>query len=213
MNLTNAKHLTLNGKSVVRLGLGGATVYKGLPVGYTALDYIEVTGTQYVDLEFVPNQDTRIVCEFMYFDGTGIYGARNTTSSDGFCMRVTNSKWQPQYGDDMERTSIASDTTNWHIADQNKNVFTIDGTVGKTFAYAEFTAPHSFVLGGIMANKSGVKTLYEGYCRYRTCQLYDNGVLVRDLIPCKNADGALGMYDTLNAVFYGNAGTGEITGA
>lgn len=209
MNLANAKHLTINGKSIVRLEMGGGVVWKGLPEGYTLLDYIETTGTQYVNTGFVPNQDTRIVCEFMFFGGSGIYGSRDTTSSDGFCMRVTSSKWQPQYNDTMTRTSIASDTTNWHIADQNKNVFSVDGAVQLTFNYAEFSAPHPIGVGGIIANREGVLNIYYGEGRYRACQIYDNGVLVRDLVPCKNANGEIGMYDTLNAVFYGNAGTGE----
>ena len=210
MNLANAKHLTINGKSVVRLELGGATVWKGLPEGYTELDYIESTGTQYIDLEFFPNQDTRAVLELMYIKSSdGAYGARDTTSSDGFCMRVNPERWQPQYNDNMRTISDPLPDHEWHIIDHNKNVWSLDGVVKWTAAYAEFSSPHAFILGGIMANRSGVKTLYEGYCRYGACQLYDNGALVRDLIPCKTQGGEVGMYDLLNAKFYGNAGTGE----
>lgn len=177
---------------------------------YTEVEYIETTGTQYINTGFYPNQDSRIVCEYMYFGGTGIYGARDNTSSDGFCMRVTNSKWQPQYNDGMKRTSIGSDSTKWHIADQNKEVFYIDGDVGVEFDYADFDVPNPVIIGGTLGNKDGVPTLYGGDCRYRACQLYDNGVLVRDLVPCyRNIDGEVGMYDKLNGVFYGNAGTGE----
>lgn len=208
MNLGNVKHLTMDGKSVVRLIAGNAVLWKGLPEGYKRLDYIESTGKQYIDTGFIPNQDSHIVCEFMYFGGTGIYGARDNTSSDGFCMRVTNSRWQPQYNDTMNRTSIASDTTNWHVADQNKNVFALDGVVGLTFTYGEFTSPNPVIVGGILGNKDGVPTLYGGDCRYRSFQIYDNDVLVRDLVACKSPNGAIGMYDTLNAVFYSNAGTG-----
>ena len=208
--ILSAKHLAIDGKDVVRLKIGGDVAWKGLPKGYTELDYIETTGTQYIDTGFIPNQDSRIVCEFMYFGGTGIYGARDNTSSNGFSMRVTNSKWQPQYNDTMARTSIASDTTEWHIADQNKNVFSLDGVELLTFAYGEFASPNPIILGGILGNKDGVPTLYGGDCRYRGCKIYDNGTLVRDFIPCKDPDDTIGMYDTVNAVFYGNAGSGEL---
>lgn len=210
MNLTNAKHLTIDRKSIVRLEMGGGVVWKGLPEGYTELDYIETTGTQYVDLEFMPNQDTRAVIELMYIKTSdGAYGARYTTSSDGFSMRVNASRWQPQYNDKMRTITDPLPDNEWHIIDHNKNVWSLDGSVKWTAEYAEFSAPYSFVLGGIMANKSGVKTFYEGYCRYRPSQLYDNGVLIRDVVPCKTPDGSIGMYDIMVGKFRGNAGTGE----
>lgn len=215
MNFNNAKRLEIAGKSVVRLKIGDGVVWKGLPKGYTQLDYIETTGTQYIDTGFIPNQDSRAIIELMYLKTSdGAYGSRNTTSIDGFCMRVNAERWQPQYNDNMRTITNPLPDNEWHIVDQNKNVWSLDGIAKWTATYAEFSSPHPFALGGILANKSGVKTLYEGYCRFRSCQLYDNGVLARDLVPCKTPDGEIGMYDTLNAVFYGNAGTGTfVTGA
>lgn len=37
------------------------------------------------------------------------------------------------------------------------------------------------------------------------------GTLVCDFIPCKNASGAVGLWDDVNSVFYQNAGTGSFT--
>jgi hypothetical protein len=42
----------------IEKGYVGAARY--LPEGYTQLDYIESTGTQYIDTGFKPNQDTKI---------------------------------------------------------------------------------------------------------------------------------------------------------
>jgi hypothetical protein len=56
-------------------------------------------------------------------------------------------------------------------------------------------------------------SVYYGQGRYRGCQIYDDGVLVRDFIPCQDPNGVAGMYDTLNNKFYANAGTGDfVTG-
>lgn len=210
MDFTDIKRFTVDDKRAVQLEIDGETVWRGLPRGYTELDYIEVTGTQYIDTGFVPNQDTRIVCEFMYLGGNGVYGARYSTSSRNFCMRAISSKWQAGYNNKLGSSNITTDTTKWHIADQNKNIFYIDGVLGFEFEYAEFTAPKSIILGGINANNS----VYYGEGRYRACRIYDNGTLVRSLIPCKNPNGVIGMYDTVNAKFYSNAGSGEfIAGA
>ena len=44
-----------------------------------------------------------------------------------------------------------------------------------------------------------------------SAKIYDGNTLVRNFIPCKNPDGVIGMWDDVNSVFYGNAGTGNFT--
>lgn len=198
MNLTNAMQIHVDGKRAVQVKIGGRVVW-GLPDGYSPLDHIETDGeTQYLDTGFKPNQDSRIVCEFMYLGGNGIYGTRYSTSARNFALRVINSSWQPGYGATLGSTGIDSDKQ-WHVADQNKNVFYIDGELGREFEYTTFTGPKTITLGGINANNK----FYYGEGRYRLCQIYDNGAIVRNLIPCKNDAGEVGMYDTVGSTFYG----------
>ena len=45
-----------------------------------------------------------------------------------------------------------------------------------------------------------------------SCQIYDNGTLVRDYVPCMTADGEVGLYDVVTRMFFGNAGTGVFIG-
>ena len=66
MSFRDAEKISINGKEVVRLVSGDALVWQRLPEGYTELKYIETTGTQHIDTGIIPNQDTRIICEFMY---------------------------------------------------------------------------------------------------------------------------------------------------
>lgn len=185
-----------------------------VPNGYTELDYIETTGTQYIDTGFVPNQDTRVVCEFRVVTITnlgGIYGARSSVANNDFSLRTSytsaaGNRWQPCYNNEYGTfTDVPVDTTQWHIADQNKNTFYFDGVLRPTFTYAKFTAPRPVTIGAIKNNSS----INYSKCRFRTFRIYDNGVTVRYFIPCKNPDGEVGMYDTVNDVFYSNAGTGE----
>lgn len=206
MMLDNVKSIVIPEGSVHSIECDGVKLWQKskLPVGYTELDYIETTGTQYIDSGFIPNQDSRIVCEFMFKGGVGVYGARNTVATRNFSMRAISSAWQLGYGNGVTTGTIKSDTTNWHIADQNKNQLFIDGELAAEREYEVFSAPKSAAIGAIKAG-----SMYYGEGRYRTCQMYDDGVLVRDFIPCKNVEGEVGMYDTVNAVFHGNAGTGE----
>lgn len=215
MIFSKVKIVTIPEGNVASIAVDGKVIWNRslLPVGYTQLDYIGTTGEQYIDTGFIPNQDTRIVCEFMLTEIVnlgGIYGARRTVAGDDFSMRTSytaaaGNRWQPCYNDEyLTFTDVPVDTKLWHIADQNKNVFSFDGVVKTTGTYAEFTAPRPVTIGAIRNNTS----VNYSNCRFRRFKIYDDGVLVRDLIPCKSPDNEIGMYDTLNAVFYGNAGTG-----
>ena len=206
MSLDNVRHLTIGGKSAVRLEIEGIA-WKGLPAGYKRLDYIETNGTQYIDTGFTPNQDSRIVCEIMWMGGMNGFGARSTVASRNFSARVINDYWQLGYGSDGGVvTGTIKAERDWTTVEINKNSLYVGGEFSVSREYdADFTAPYPIALGAIRAG-----SLYYGDGRYRACQIYDNGVLVRDFIPCQSPDGKAGMYDTLNAKFYGNAGTGEI---
>lgn len=208
MNFNNAKHLEISGKSAVRLKIGEGVMWKGLPKGYTRLEYIQSTGanlndgnTPYIDTGVTLDQDSRVVCKFAKISGVGVYGARETTSANNFSLRGLTADWQFGYGG-MVGNDIGVDGE-VHIVDQNKNVASFDG-VTKTRTKTTFETPVNAVIGGINA-PNGV---YGGSNKYWYFQIYKNDVLVRDFIPCKDPSGEIGMYDTLNAVFYDNAGTG-----
>ena len=65
------------------------------------------------------------------------------------------------------------------------------------------------VNGVVMGTNWGDK-LFSG--RIYSLTLYENNVLVLDLIPVRReSDGALGMYNRVNNDFYGNAGFGDFT--
>lgn len=218
------RHLMAGGTHPMARRHGNLIIAGGdyaLPAGYTELDYIGTTGSgsgssgsgQYIDTEFRLNQDSRIVCELMYQGGSGgdgnnVYGARGSVSSNNFSMRVMDS-WQFGYGDGTKTSgNVPYDTTNWHVIDHNKNIMYVDGVQVAKRDPEEFTTGYDATIGAIRA--SGV---YYGKCLFRFFQIYDNGVLVREFIPCKNPDGVAGMYDTVNGKFHGNKGTGEfVTG-
>ena len=49
-----------------------------------------------------------------------------------------------------------------------------------------------------------------GNVRIYSCQLYDNGTLVRDFVPCVNPYGEVGLYDKVTGGFFGNGGSGNL---
>lgn len=175
---------------------------------YKVLKYIECTGEQYITTSYYPTQDSGVVLDF---EATGdltknnnMFGGRYTTSRQAFTFRIDDGKWSFGYSNTYD-TGVAADNKR-HILQIDKNVCKMDGTTIYEANYTSFKAYASMYIGRIHAYGSGE---YKGYMKIYSCKVYDNGVLIRDLIPCVNQDGEAGMYDIANARFHANIGSGE----
>ena len=188
-----------------------------LPSGYTRLDYIESSGTQYIDTGFKPNGNTQVDIKFkMVNQGTAqqsIFGARPGSSGRFTVFTGTNSAaLQVDYGTESSLsspdTAISGLSLNTMTELSMSNALVVNGTTVKTVSAVTFTSTYNLYL--FANNNAGVVQLPSAMLLY-SCKIYDNGTLVRDFIPCKNASGAIGLWDNVNSVFYANAGTGTFS--
>ena len=206
---------------------------------YIQLEYIESTGTQYIDTgyKFTSNRvRVRAVMELMDDDsGDSImFGTYNDAASGSegvysICMYDPNN-----YDDGTYATASGGSegaTPGGVVFPLSKNTqYTIQV---ETFAYSMgFGTGQVSVNGSVSSytyqgnldklydfyiftcNKSGEALPYFSKFRLFSFQVYDNNLLVRDFIPCVRADGSVGMYDNVGQKFYENAGGGAfISGA
>lgn len=188
-----------------------------LPDGYAQVQYIESSGTQYIDTGFVPNSNTRILmdCEVLNFGTACYYGVSSVSSGSSthsqtniFLLISGTSLRCDWYGSMVSYSGVA---TGRHTLDKNKNVALINGVSVITNTDTVGSCLYSaYLFARNVANNS--VDLYSEMRLY-SCQIYDNGTLVRDYIPCMNDQGVYGLYDTVGAQFYTNAGSGSFTGA
>lgn len=190
----------------------GETKHTTVPEGYTILEYIESTGTQYVDTGFKPSQNTRIkMSAHIIADGSSsswyaLYGARTAVRNADMSFWLNGALGtQIDFGN-VSDTSITATSANLEV-DQNKNVATLNGK-SVTLTANTFTAAYDLYL--FCVNTAGSLSYYTPM-QLKSCQIYDNGTLVRDFIPCKTPSGEIGLYDTITQSFYGNVGTGTFT--
>ena len=186
-----------------------------LPSGYKQLEYIQSTGTQYIDTGVTPNQDTALAGSFMVKStanaaaGTGFipYGAAYTYNSQAFELYTTSGQFEINYDGQVNFIGTVQMDQKIHV-NHDKNIVSIilqDGTsVNTAFTYQNFTAPYTLTLFAI--NRGSAVC---GLLRLYSCQIYDNGTLVRDFIPCKNDSNEIGLFDISQVVFHGNNGTGS----
>ena len=172
---------------------------------YTRLEYIESTGTQYIDTEFKPNQDTRV-----------ILSAYNLSSSSGWTFGTWESASTNQYAFSCLSTySFRYGTTNVQLTtvpvgelrvDFNKNNYSLNETSG-SLSSQTFSCPYSIYLCAINAAGSVSSGKFTG--RIYSCKIYDNGTLVRDYTPAINSSGIAGLYDAINNTFVSSKSSEE----
>lgn len=186
----------------------------GLPSGYTQLEYIESTGTQYVDTGVRQNQNSRVVVDFQLVSVPAgsyawIFEGRDTGPKNRHSVYATksNGNWYGGYGSASKNTNIPYDLSVRITADFNKNVLKI-GNTSITFAQEVFQSSTSTVLFGC---STGGTIAHYAQAKLFGCRFFDGDTLLRDFVPCKNATGAVGLYDIVGAQFYANAGTGAFT--
>lgn len=181
----------------------------GLPSGYTQLEYIQSSGAQYIDTKFKPNQNTRVAGVFKTTD-TGIpyfwWGARTSSETANFCTLRVGSGVRSDYGESKVKV-LSSPSTEKVLIDQSKNICTYDTTSIEN-VISTFVSQYSLFL---FAANTGGQAGYFGHHKMYSCKIYDNETLVRNFVPCKNASGAVGLYDIVEGQFYANAGTGAFT--
>lgn len=180
-----------------------------LPSGYTKLDYIESSGAQYINTGFKPNQNTRCVIDIENLSSAqaSFFGARASQTAASFTyFSLTATTGRSDYGSSKQSMSFTN-TVGRYTVDQNKNVCTANG-VTATGTANTFQLTNNLYL---MAVNQADAAIQNAKMKLYSAKIYDNGTLVRDFIPCKNANGTIGLWDNVNSVFYANAGTGTFS--
>lgn len=187
----------------------------GFPSGYKQLEYIESSGTQYIDtgVRVMPENYQQlkmsVTCEKIG-QGSGVSNwlvDGSNIANAYFYMGVYNGKYYYGCGTADHDTGIAATSGKQTFTlDIPSSKFTVSDTVDVSISTEPVTASASLYLFGF--NYNPVRCYAE---KIYSCQIYTGATLVRDFIPCKNASGTVGLYDTVNGQFYANAGTGTFT--
>lgn len=197
--------------------------YVGLPDGYTQLQYIESHGTEYIDTDFKPNQNTRVVADVMLTNidlGNVIFGSRSEGENDSvgpdqFVTWHSKATFMDNYGTEDSTVVNLNGLNVRATIDKNKNVTSVNG-VSVTHAEQTFAPPYPMLI--FTTNQGGDPYGVNAFMRLYSFRIYSssedgNDLLIRNFIPVKNPDGEYGLYDLVDGKFYSNSGTGAFTGA
>ena len=180
-----------------------------LPSGYTQLEYIQSSGTQYVDTGFKPNNNTRVLIDVQYTAAPStnavLFGARTSATSKNYALMYTSggmlrSDYNAEYTQEWEGPE-----TSRVVIDKNKEATTIYGT-SQSYTNATFQCDYNLYL--LCLNNAGESRWFSSAKIY-SCQIYDNDTLIRDYYPCVDGAGTACLYDAVTMDYCYNAGSGS----
>ena len=184
-----------------------------LPFGYTELAYIESIGNQYIDTKYkAVSEDYCIKCKFTVINDEAsavLFGGGASTDIISVLLTTeTQLKFYVGSGSVKDALSEFVVGTEYEMeCHANNGTFTVKlNGVSRSGSYSG-TINKDYPLFIFANNASGSASQFSSI-RISGFQIYDNGTLVRDFVPCKNSGGVFGLLDLANNVFYQNAGSG-----
>lgn len=189
-----------------------------LPKGFTLLEYLESSGTQFIDTGVLLDTSCGVNVTAANTalnnnaDGICIYGAQVNAETLRFRMTI--------YCEPIVSQNVA-----WvGIGDFNSMVY--DKNVDTSIMHTYFLNNEEFAFDGVALFETNAtpfentsrtsylfalnaETVYHFIGRIASAVFYKNGSKVRDFIPVlRNADGVPGMFDRVSKQFFANDGTG-----
>ena len=181
------------------------------------MEYIESTGTQWIDTNIYPNSNTYVYTDFQFISLNSqqrLFGndsdSSNNEVSYGFYINGVL-RWGYAYKDGVGNwinTGISVDNNRHILEFNNDRKVKVDNNTYNSSISGSVTNNSNYSLALMARNNMGTIDCYSSVRMY-LFKIYQANTLVRNLIPCyRNSDNEIGLYDTVNGVFYTNQGTG-----
>ena len=212
--LAAASNIMLGTTQVNAMYIGSQLMWQQNTVSYdTEIEYLESTGTQWIDTGITPYTNTRVQFKFMNLAVTGDVIVGYYTTDDKTDWRFFNYQQQTyfdipgsaNFGNRIYGNSTYGNTVyeyelgNFYV----KDLVTGQYKIGQQ-NNVEYTGSSTITLNNYSQSSTKSKN------RFYYFKIYDGNTLVRDFIPVRV--GQVGyMYDRVSRQLFGNDGTGNFT--
>ena len=213
--------LYCGGTKIKRAYVGSSLVFESnkpsrLPKGYTEVEYIQSTGTQYINTAITVTNTSSIDAVIEHtFNSTStaqyLFGLGEKSGANTYTFGIAAYQNNPKInGRSLTRSIQLVDIPparklHYQVLN-NTGTFIVDGQqLGVTGGYSYIQFLYIFAF-----NKAGT-TVASNFCN---AKLYSfdikdrDGSYLRQFVPCVNPENQAGLYDLANNRFYANSGTG-----
>lgn len=182
-----------------------------LPEGYTALEYIQSSGDQYIDTGRKLTQDSDITIDFRIVGeinkNAGIFGSRESASKNNLALFQGTSPnvFSGDFSEYQQHRFQTASSLNRTKIRMNKTAIWVNDILKKFWSdVADFETPTNGLIFDVGNNNWAVnKAVMQLYS-------YTDGSTQR-LVPCLDADGVPCMFDFVSRNSFYNVGTGSFT--
>lgn len=179
-----------------------------LPEGYTALEYIQSSGTQYIDTGRKLTQDSDITIDFKLINNNksvGILGSRESATKNNLAMFRDGDLFVGDFSEYPKYRFKANSSFNRTKIRMNKVGVLVNGVLNTSWSgVANFETPTNGLIFDVGNNNwTGNKAVMQLYG-------YADGN-AQKLVPCLDTEGVPCMFDLVSQKPFYNAGTGSFT--
>ena len=183
----------------------------GLPEGYTALEYIQSSGAQYIDTGRKLTQDSDITIDFKIIGEIGrdaaIFGSRESASKNNLTLfqNISPNAFNVDFSEYQKHRFTAASSLERTKIRMNKTGAWVNDILQKSWSdVADFETPTNGLIFDVGHNNwTGRKAIMQLYS-------YTDGDAQR-LVPCLDANGVPCLYDLIGKTALYNQGAGSFT--
>ena len=182
----------------------------GLPEGYTAVNYLQSSGTQYIDTGRKLTQDSDITIDLRrvgeIYRSAGIFGSRESASKNNFTLFLDNdARFIVDFSEYRQhRFTMAASLERTKIRMNKSGVWVNDILKTSWSDVADFETPTNGLIFDVgnnnWTNNKAIMQLYS----------YTDGD-AQQLVPCLDANGVPCLYDLISKTAFYNQGSGSFT--
>ncbi len=191
---------------IIDLKVSGNSVQGKLPSEYQEVEYIESTGTQYINVGYIPKIDDVYKLKFSFTRITGnqvVFGSRTSGTYLDSLNQVYLNKSMAVTLENHALFFSGTTQQDLFLTEVNK-IYELELSANS----GNFNNTSSQPLYLFCFNTLGSSSVYSFIKLYKF-EITNNNTVIRNLTPCyRKTDNVAGMYDLVEQKFYENNGTG-----
>lgn len=186
-----------------------------LPSDFQEVEYIQGTGTQYINTLVIPTSKTGWKIEFEQTEKISVwyFGVDTGWVTNGFGFNVHKAQNETNIYPLLYINSSTVSNFDKIEANQKYVVKYGNGLLSvnsKEYSVPSFTGTQSNPIYTNSINRNGTPdSIEQGTGKIYSLKFYEDNTIIRDFIPCyRKSDNEVGLYDIVGKQFYTNQGSG-----
>lgn len=176
-----------------------------VPAGYSKVDYLESTGVQYIDTEWLPDIAAKILVEYepVKISSTSAILGNHGASSTRLLARISPNTGQPEtvFQFFSKEKSAPLEVNKRYTAELYEKTAILNGEL--------FSLEEKTTTSNVSLKLFGQSEIFLGFCKIYSFSINRNSALHLAYIPCLDPEGVPCMYDLVSQQAFRNSGTGQ----